>query len=49
MSIVNRITAFVRSPKGQQYADKAKRMAQDPRTQAKAKDLLAKFRGRSGR
>ncbi|MFG2086984.1 MULTISPECIES: hypothetical protein [unclassified Spirillospora] len=47
-SIVIRIKRFLRSPQGQKARARAQRMARDPRTQAKARRLLGKFRGGGG-
>lgn len=44
-SIVDRIKRFLRSPQGQQARARAERMARDPRTQAKMRRLLGRFRG----
>lgn len=51
MPVVNRIKRYLQSPQGQRTKAKAQRMARDPRTQAKARRLLARFRGggRGGR
>ncbi|MFB4320228.1 hypothetical protein [Actinomadura sp. 21ATH] len=45
MALVDRIKRFLASPKGQQARARAERMARDPRTQAKARGLLARFKG----
>lgn len=47
-SIVDRIRRLLRSPQGRKARAKAERLARDPRTQAKARRLLAKVRGGSG-
>jgi hypothetical protein len=44
-SIADRIRRFLRSPQGRQARARAERMARDPRTQAKIRGLLARFRG----
>ncbi|MFC6886714.1 MULTISPECIES: hypothetical protein [Actinomadura] len=44
-SIVDRIKHYLRSPQGQRTRAKAQRLARDPRTQAKARSLLARLRG----
>ncbi|MFG1998516.1 hypothetical protein ACGFNU_05145 [Spirillospora sp. NPDC048911] len=44
--IMTKIKAWTRSPQGQKARARAERMARDPRTQAKARGLLAKFRGK---
>ncbi|MFG3439192.1 hypothetical protein ACGF0J_18265 [Nonomuraea sp. NPDC047897] len=43
---MDKLRAYLRSPQGRQTVEKAKRMAEDPRHQAKARQLLDKFRGR---
>ncbi len=43
---MERVRAYLRSPKGQQTVEKAKRMARDPRNQQKARQFLERFRGR---
>ncbi|MFC9971617.1 hypothetical protein ACFVH6_12055 [Spirillospora sp. NPDC127200] len=42
MPLIDKIKRFARSPQGQ----RAGRIARDPRTQAKARGLLARFRGK---
>ncbi|WP_169809289.1 hypothetical protein [Actinomadura chibensis] len=44
-SVIDRIKRFLRSPQGQKARARAERLARDPRTQAKARGLLAKVRG----
>lgn len=44
--LMDRVRAYMRSPKGRQQVEKAKRMARDPRNQQKARRLLDRFRGR---
>lgn len=44
-SIIDRIKRYLRSPQGRKVRERAERMARDPRTQAKARGLLAKVRG----
>ncbi|WP_169744478.1 hypothetical protein [Spirillospora albida] len=44
-SLVDRIKRFSRSPQGQKTRARAQRYARDPRTQAKVRGLLARFRG----
>jgi hypothetical protein len=48
-SIVDRIKRFMHSPQGRQARSRAERMARDPRTQAKVRGLLSRFRGGGGR
>lgn len=43
--IVHRVRRFLRSPQGRQARMRAERLARDPRTQAKARRLLSRFRG----
>ncbi|WP_192809574.1 hypothetical protein [Actinomadura rudentiformis] len=45
-SLIAKIKAWMRSPQGQQARARAERMARDPRTKAKARGLLTKFRGK---
>jgi hypothetical protein len=44
-SLVNRIKRFMHSPQGRQARARAERMARDPRTRAKVRGLLGRFRG----
>jgi hypothetical protein len=44
-SIVDRIKRLLSSPQSQQARARAERLARDPRTQAKVRGLLARFRG----
>ncbi|WP_165975827.1 hypothetical protein [Actinomadura rubrisoli] len=44
-SLIDRIKVFMRGPQGQKARARAERLARDPRTQAKARRLLAKLRG----
>ncbi|WP_165495163.1 hypothetical protein [Actinomadura roseirufa] len=44
-SLTDRIQRFLRSPQGRKARARAERYARDPRTQAKARGLLAKLRG----
>jgi hypothetical protein len=46
-SIIDRIKKFLHSPQGRNARNRAERLARDPRTQAKARRLLAKVRGGS--
>lgn len=39
-SFVSRIQRFLRSPRGQQARTRVERLARDPRTQAKIRNLL---------
>ncbi|MFI0449004.1 hypothetical protein [Actinomadura sp. 6N118] len=45
-SLMAKIKAWMRSPQGQQARARAERMARDPRNKAKARSVLAKFRGK---
>ncbi|WP_165950167.1 hypothetical protein [Actinomadura sp. GC306] len=45
---MNKIRRYLQSPSGQRTRMKAQRMARDPRTQAKARRLLSRFRGGGG-
>ncbi|MDA0645987.1 MULTISPECIES: hypothetical protein [Nonomuraea] len=45
-SLMDRVRAYMRSPKGRQTVESAKRMARDPRNQHKARHFLDKFRSR---
>lgn len=45
-SLIDRVRAYLRSPQGRQTVEKAKRMANDPHNQRRARDLLNKFRSR---
>ncbi|WP_187438062.1 hypothetical protein [Actinomadura decatromicini] len=44
-SVIDRIKRFMRSPQGQKARARAERLARDPRTQAKARRLLSRYRG----
>jgi hypothetical protein len=46
MTLMDRVRAYLNSPKGRQQIEKAKRMASDPRNQQKARRFLDKFRSR---
>ncbi|MGI5271803.1 hypothetical protein ACQEUU_21805 [Nonomuraea sp. CA-218870] len=46
-TLMDRVRAYMRSPKGRQAVESAKRMARDPRNQHKARRFLDRFR--SGR
>lgn len=45
-TLMDRVRAYLRSPKGRQTIEKAKRAAQDPRNQQKARRFLDRFRSR---
>ncbi|MFB4305259.1 hypothetical protein [Actinomadura sp. GTD37] len=45
MPIVDRIMRYAKGPQGRKMRAKAERYARDPRMRAKARGLLAKFRG----
>lgn len=46
MSLMHRISAFLRSPKGQQLIDRGRRELAKPSTQQKLKGLAAKLQHR---
>lgn len=46
MSLVQRITAFLRSPKGQQLVDRGRREMAKPENQTKLKQVANRFSGR---
>ncbi len=48
LSALGGVVAFARSPQGRQMIQKAKEMAKDPATRAKASDLLSKVRTPKG-
>ncbi|HLV71521.1 hypothetical protein FHX41_5772 [Actinomadura hallensis] len=45
MAVVDRIRRYFQSPQGRRTRARVERMARDPRTQAKARRLLSRFRG----
>ncbi|SEH02115.1 hypothetical protein SAMN05444920_12450 [Nonomuraea solani] len=45
-TLIDRVRAYLRSPKGRQNIEKAKRMARDPRNRAKARSWLDRWRSR---
>ncbi|MDA0637214.1 hypothetical protein OUY22_27750 [Nonomuraea sp. MCN248] len=45
-TLMDRVRAYMRSPKGRQTIESAERMARDPRNQHKARRLLDRFRSR---
>ncbi|GAA3879113.1 hypothetical protein GCM10022243_49770 [Saccharothrix violaceirubra] len=45
-SLFSKLAAFARSPQGRQAVDRIKHAARDPRTRAKAQDILRRFRKR---
>lgn len=45
-SLMDRIKAYLHSPKGRQTVEQGKRMARDPRNQQKARRFLDKFRSK---
>ncbi|MFI6388591.1 hypothetical protein ACIBHY_04155 [Nonomuraea sp. NPDC050547] len=45
-TIIDRVRAYLRSPRGRQNVEKAKRLARDPRTRQKARGFLDRLRGR---
>jgi hypothetical protein len=47
-SIINRIMAFARSPKGQQAISKAQREMQKPGNQEKIRKITGRLRGGGG-
>ncbi|MDF5758537.1 hypothetical protein [Spongiactinospora sp. TRM90649] len=48
-SLVDKLRRYLSSPKGRQVVDKAKRAANDPRNQRKARELLDRLRSRGRR
>jgi hypothetical protein len=46
MSLMQRISTFLRSPKGQQLVERGRREMAKPGTQQKLKGLAAKFQNR---
>ncbi|MCM0676864.1 hypothetical protein NCC78_19550 [Micromonospora phytophila] len=46
MSLMQRISTFLRSPKGQQLVDRGRRELAKPTTQQKLRGLAAKFQNR---
>ncbi|MEO3805915.1 hypothetical protein [Nonomuraea sp. B1E8] len=46
MTLMDRVRAYMRSPKGRQNVEKAKRMARDPHTQQQVRRFLDRFRTR---
>ncbi|WP_169807977.1 hypothetical protein [Actinomadura hibisca] len=46
MPLVDKIKRFARSPQGQRARARAGQIARDPRNQARARGLLARFRGK---
>ena len=49
LSALGGVIAFARSPQGRQLIQKAKDMASDPATRAKATEVLSKVRTPKGR
>jgi hypothetical protein len=45
-TLMDRVRAYLRSPKGRQQVERAKQLARDPRNQQKARHFLDRFRGR---
>ncbi|WP_177154440.1 MULTISPECIES: hypothetical protein [Actinosynnema] len=45
-SLFSKITAFTRSPQGRRITEQVKNAARDPRTRAKAQDMLRRFKKR---
>ncbi|MFB4270854.1 hypothetical protein [Nonomuraea sp. GTA35] len=45
-TLMDRVRAYLRSPKGRQTIEKAKRAARDPRNQQKARRFLDRLRSR---
>lgn len=48
MSLMNRLTRLANSPQGRKLADKAKDIANDPKTKAKIEDAKRKLAERRG-
>lgn len=46
--LIQKVSAFLRSPQGRKYTEKAKRLAQDPKNRAKAQEMMRKFGGGKG-
>jgi hypothetical protein len=45
-TVMARIKRFTRTPQGQRLIGATRRAAQDPRTQARARQLIGRLRGR---
>lgn len=45
-SLFSKLSAFARSPQGRRITEQIKHAARDPRTRAKAQEMLRKFRGK---
>ncbi|WP_326639297.1 hypothetical protein OIE67_11375 [Nonomuraea fuscirosea] len=45
-TVIDRVRAYLRSPKGRQNVEKVKRMARDPHNQEKARRFLSRWRSR---
>ncbi|MFD1545149.1 hypothetical protein [Nonomuraea guangzhouensis] len=45
-TLMDRVRAYLRSPKGRQNIEKAKRMARDPNNQRKARQFLDRLRSK---
>jgi hypothetical protein len=41
---VEKIQQFLKSPQGRKYTEQAKRYAQDPKSRAKAQEMVNRFR-----
>ena len=46
--LIQKVSAFLRSPQGRKYTEQAKRLAQDPKNRAKAQEMMRKFGGGKG-
>ena len=46
--LFSKVSAFLKSPQGRKYTDRAKRYASDPKNRQKAQGMLNKFRGKGG-
>ncbi|MFE3452827.1 hypothetical protein ACFXJ8_28265 [Nonomuraea sp. NPDC059194] len=46
MTLMDKVRAYLRSPQGKQTIEKAKRMANDPHNQEKARRFLSRFRSK---
>ena len=46
MPLLDRIRAFLSSPKGRRLTDQGRRYASDPRNQQRARDMVSRWRRR---
>ncbi|MEJ2857052.1 MULTISPECIES: hypothetical protein [unclassified Saccharothrix] len=47
-SLFSKLSAFARSPQGRRITEQIKHAARDPRTKAKAQEMIRKLRKRPG-